>query len=161
MKPIRYRVHAAVAIATLTTTLLAASVTMADVLIQGLPPDMAEQLTRAKEIYVATQRKDGKRSAAVPVWFGLMDNAVWFTTGPSSHKAKRIQRGSPVFMAVKGTDGPFVKMKAEIISDGAQAERLGTIYGQKYWIAWLGLFRPSRARNESGKTILLKLVPSS
>jgi len=132
---------------------------MADQSVPGLPPDVAQQLTQAKEIYVATLRKDGQRSKAVPVWFAVMDGAVWFTTGPSSHKAKRIKRGSPLLMSVQGADGPFLKMKAEIVQDGALADRLGKIYSDKYWIAWLGFFRPSRARNESGKTILLKLTP--
>lgn len=133
---------------------------MADQSVPGLPPDVAQQLTQAKEIYVATLRKDGQRSKAVPVWFAVMDGAVWFTTGPSSHKAKRIKRGSPLLMSVQGADGPFLKMKAEIVQDGALADRLGKIYSDKYWIAWLGFFRPSRARNESGKTILLRLTPA-
>jgi len=139
--------------------LLFAGRAMADQPVPGLPPDVAQQLTQAKEIYVATLRKDGQRSKAVPVWFAVMDGAVWFTTGPSSHKAKRIKRGSPLLMSVQGADGPFIKMKAEIVHDGALADRLGKIYSDKYWIAWLGFFRPSRARNESGKTILLKLTP--
>jgi hypothetical protein len=133
---------------------------LAEELMQGFPPEFAVQLTRSKEIYVATLRKDGTRSSAVPVWFGLMDNAIWFTTSPKSHKARRVRRGSPMFVSVQGTDGPFVKTKAEIVKDGALADRLGEIYKEKYWIAWMGFFRPSRARNESGKTILLRLTPA-
>jgi hypothetical protein len=132
---------------------------MADELARGFPPDFAARLATAKEIYVATQRKDGTRSAVVPVWFGLMDNAIWFTTSPDSHKVKRIRHGSPLFVSVESKHGPFIKTKVEIIKDGALADRLGDIYKQKYWIAWLGFFRPSRARNESGKTVLLKLTP--
>src|SRR5207248_1811815 len=124
---------------------------MADQAVPGLPADVSQQLSQSKEIYVATVRKDGQRSKAVPVWFAVMDGAVWFTTGPESHKAKRIKRGSPMLMSLRGADGPFIKMKAEVVRDGALAERLGTIYSDKYWIAWLGFFRPSRVRNESGK----------
>ncbi len=123
------------------------------------PPDVVEQLQHKKEIYVATARKNGQRSKAVPVWFGYLDGAIWFTTAPNSHKGQRVRRGSPIFVSVQGADGPFVKTKAEIVNDGAMAERLGELYSQKYWIAWLGFFRPSRARNESGKTILLRLTP--
>ena len=114
----------------------------------------------AKEIYVATERKDGTRSKPVPVWFGYMDNAIWFTTAPDSHKGKRVKRGSAMYVSAQGENGPFIKTKAEVIKDGAVAERLGEIYSKKYWIAWLGFFRPSRARNESGKTILLRLTPA-
>jgi len=140
---------------------ICATGTMAEQAVTGLPPDVAQQLSQAKEIYVATLRKDGQRSKAVPVWFAVMDGAIWFTTGPSSHKAKRIKRGSPMLMSLQGADGPFLKMKAEVVHDGELAERLGKIYSDKYWIAWLGFFRPSRARNESGKTILLRLTPAA
>jgi hypothetical protein len=123
------------------------------------PPEFVAQLQDTGEIYVATVRKDGTRSTVVPVWFGWMDDAIWFTTSPTSHKAKRITRGSPLFVSAVGKDGPFIKTKAEIIRDGAVADRLGELYKQKYWIAWMGFFRPSASRNESGKTILLRLTP--
>ncbi len=126
----------------------------------GFAPDFVARLKRCKEIYVATERKDGSRSKAVPVWFGLMDDAVWFTTGPQSHKARRVRRGSPLFVSVEGKDGPFIRTQATIVKDGDLAERLGEIYDDKYWIAWLGFFRPSRARNDSGKTVLLRLTPA-
>ena len=141
------------------TIILAARAAVPEELMRGFPPDFAARLATAKEIYVATQRKDGTRSAVVPVWFGLMDNAIWFTTGPDSHKVKRLKRGSPMFVSVEGKHGLFVTTKVEIIKDGALADRLGEIYSKKYWIAWLGFFRPSRARNDSGKTVLLKLTP--
>lgn len=128
---------------------------------RGLPPAFSQHLATSKEIYVATVRKDGSRSTPAPVWFGLMEGSIWFTTSPDSWKAKRIRRGSPMFVSVDGKRGPFVQMKAEIILDGDKAEQLGKIYDEKYWIAWLGFFRPSKSRNESGKTILLKLTPAS
>ena len=140
--------------------LLIPGLAVAEELVRGFPPDFAVQLTRSKEIYVATQRKDGTRSQVVPVWFGLMDNAIWFTTSPGSHKGRRIKHGSPLFVSVEGKDGPFVLAKAEVVKDPAVAERLGEIYSKKYWIAWLGLFRPSRARVESGKVLLIKVTPS-
>ena len=127
---------------------------------QGFPPDFVARLKQCKEIYVATLRKDGNRSNAVPVWFGFMDDAIWFTTGPQSHKARRVRRGSPLLVSVDGKGGPFVQTIATIVKDGALAERLGELYNEKYWIAWLGFFRPSRARNDSGKTVLLRLTPA-
>ena len=153
--------HGAATILAITVFAATSTMAMADEVIKGFPADFAAHLARAKEIYVATQRKDGSRSDVVPVWFGLMDNAIWFTTSPDSHKAKRVMHGSPLFVSVEGKDGPFVTVKAEVIKDGALADRLGEIYKEKYWIAWLGFFRPSRARNESGKTVLLRLTPAS
>lgn len=131
----------------------------AELLLQGVPLEMAEKLADAKEIYVATQRKDGTRSRAVPVWFGVMDGSLWFTTSPDTYKGKRIRRGSPVFVSVSGKDGPFVAMKAEIVQDGEAAEKLGKLYEKKYWIAWLGFFRPRKERVLSGQTLLIRLTP--
>jgi hypothetical protein len=149
----------AVAIVASAFSLSARSV-MAEQPATNFPPEFVAQLDGAKEIYVATERKDGTRSKPVPVWFGYMDNALWFTTAPDSHKGKRVKRGSAMYVSAQGESGPFIKTKAEVIKDGALAERLGEVYSKKYWIAWLGFFRPSRARNESGKTILLRLTPA-
>ena len=126
---------------------------------KSFSPEFMSKLNQSKQIYVATERKNGARSAAVPVWFGVIDNAIWFATLPDNHKAKRVKRGSPMYISVEGKDGPFIKAKAEIVQDGAMAERLGEIYARKYWIAWLGMFRPSREKIETGKNLLLRLTP--
>jgi nitroimidazol reductase NimA-like FMN-containing flavoprotein (pyridoxamine 5'-phosphate oxidase superfamily) len=131
----------------------------AELLLQGVPLDVAEKLADAKTIYVATERKDGSRSEPAPVWFGVMDGVLWFTTSPESHKGKRIRRGSPVYISVSGKKGPFLRMKAEIVQDGETAEKLGRLYERKYWIAWLGFFRPSRERVEKGQTLLIRVTP--
>lgn len=144
-----------------TIALLAADSVAAQSVVQGATPDFNAKLQKLGEIYVATERKSGERSKAVPVWFGVMDGALWFTTAPNSYKGKRVRRGSPMYVSVDGIEGPFLKMKAEIVKDGAKAEELGRLYAQKYWIAWLGFFKPGRARNESGKTILLKMTPAN
>jgi hypothetical protein len=159
----RVTLRAPLPIAVLTTLAVLSTSTppaMAETAAASFPPDFVAQLDKIKEIYVATERKDGTHSKPVPVWFGYMDDALWFTTGPDSHKGKRVRRGSPMYVSAQGAAGPFIKTKAEIINDGATAERLGQLYSKKYWIAWLGFFRPSRARNESGKTILLRLTPA-
>jgi general stress protein 26 len=133
---------------------------MAEQSAANFPPELVARLQQAKEIYVATQRKNGTRSKVVPVWFGFADNAIWFTTDPKSYKGRRIRHGSPIFASVEGKDGPFIKTKADIVNDAAMAERLGELYSKKYWIAWLGFFRPSRARVESGKVVLVRLTPA-
>ena len=65
-----------------------------------------------------------------------------------------------MFVSTQGKDGPLIKTKADIVNDPAMAERLGDLYSKKYWIAWLGFFRPSRARVESGKVVLVRLTPA-
>ncbi len=123
----------------------------------ALPKDFQSALTEQSQIYIATRRADGSRSAAVPVWFWWdADNAILYTsTGPQTHKAKRIRRGSPVYIAVRGRDGPFFEGKAEPVTDLQLVERIGTAYARKYWLAWLGLFRPRADRVQAGKTLVI------
>lgn len=123
-------------------------------------PELLTQLRRSKEIYVATQRTDGKRSAAAPVWFAVVDDTIWFATRTGNHKANRIRRGSPVYFSVSGKGGPFVETRAEISTDGAMADRLGELYARKYWRAWLGMFRPSKEKIATGTDVLVHLTPS-
>ncbi len=127
--------------------------------VQALSAGAAAALKTEKDIYVATKRKSGEWSKAAPIWFVYDGEAVYFTTSPTAYKAKRIKRGSPVRVWVGSNDGPSFTGKAEIVEDSAIVARMGEAYGQKYWIAWLGLFRPRVDRVEAGKTVAVKVTP--
>ncbi len=124
----------------------------------ALPDDVRSALGTQKEIWVATRRADGSRSSAAPIWFWWDGNVLYLSTGPDTHKAKRIRKGSPVFVAVRGKDGPFFEGTPEIVTDLQLVERLGAEYAKKYWIAWLGLFRPRAARVSAGKTMVVRVT---
>jgi hypothetical protein len=125
------------------------------------PADVAEALRTSKEIHVATRRADGSQSKVVPVWFMFDGDAIYFATSPGSYKARRIKHGSPLFVWVGSATGPHFVGKATLSSDPELAARMAPVYSQKYWIAWLGLFRPNPDRVRSGKTVLVKVVPES
>lgn len=125
----------------------------------GFPAEFVERLNEVKDIYVGTQRKDGSRSSVVPVWFAYIDGAIWFASKPTSHKVKRVRNGSPIYVSASGESGPFVQTTAQIVNDAEVADRLGEIYSQKYWLAWIGYQRPHRDRLEAGEIVLLKLTP--
>jgi PPOX class probable F420-dependent enzyme len=125
----------------------------------GFSPDVASALRTSKQIYVATRRADGQQSKVVPVWFMQDGDAVYFTTGPTSHKAKRIGRGSPLLVWVGSADGPHFEGHAELVRDPGVAARMAPVYNQKYWIAWLGFFRPDAERVRTGKTVIVKVTP--
>ena len=127
----------------------------------GFPPDVAEALRTSKEIHVATRRHDGSQSKVVPVWFMFDGDAIYFATSPDSYKAKRIAKGSPLLVSVGSANGPHFVGKATLSKDPELAARMAPVYSQKYWIAWLGLFRPNPERVRSGKTVLVKVVPES
>src|SRR5881628_644620 len=90
-----------------------------------LAPDAVAALRSAKQIYVATRRADGTPSKVVPVWFTVDGEAVYFTTGPESHKARRIARGSPLLVWVGRPDGPHFVGRAELVRDPGVAHQLG------------------------------------
>ena len=126
----------------------------------GFAPDVVDALRSSKEIYVATKRADGSQSKVVPVWFMYDGDAIYFATAPESYKAKRIAHGSPLLVWVGNADGPHFVGKATLVKDPEVASKMAPVYSQKYWIAWLGLFRPNPERVRSGKTVLVKVVPS-
>jgi general stress protein 26 len=123
------------------------------------PADVDQALKSAKNLYVATKRKDGSQSARAPIWFMYDGSAVYFSTAPDSYKAKRIAKGSPVFVWVGAENGPHFVGKGEIVRDPAVAAMMAPAYDQKYWISWIGFFRPRPDRVRDGKTVIVKVTP--
>jgi hypothetical protein len=124
---------------------------------RSFAPDVAAALRSSKQIYVATRRRDGSLSKVVPVWFVTEGDTILFTTGPNSHKARRIRHGSPLEVWVGKADGPHFVGHAELVQDPDLAARMGPVYSEKYWIAWLGFFRPDAERVRSGKTTIVRV----
>jgi general stress protein 26 len=122
-------------------------------------PSVDAALRTAKEIHVATQRDDGTRSSAAPVWFMYDGEAIYFSTGATSHKARRLRDGGTVYVAVGGANGPSFEGHGTLVSDPALIESMGQHYRDKYWIAWLGFFVPRNSRVSAGKTVIVKVVP--
>lgn len=116
-------------------------------------------LATARNLYVATERKDGSRSDATPIWFMLDEDAVWFTTVPSSWKAKRVRLGRPLHVHVGSRTGPYFKGRGTLVTDPAVAARMAPVYAARYWLAWLGFFRPNPTRVRDGKTVIVRVVP--
>jgi PPOX class probable F420-dependent enzyme len=127
----------------------------------SFPPDVTNALRSAKQIYVATRRADGAPSKIVPVWFSFDGDTIYFTTGPGSHKARRIARGSPLLVWVGRPDGPHFVGRAELLRDPALAERMAPLYDKKYWISRLGFFRPRPERVRTGQTVIVKVTPGA
>jgi hypothetical protein len=124
----------------------------------GLPAATRDALGKAKLLYVATRRKSGERSTSAPVWFIYENDAIYTTTAPDTWKAKRIARGSPLYIWVGSENGPFVLGNAERITDPAVIAHMGDMYADKYWFAMLGFFRPRPDRVAAGKTIAYKVT---
>lgn len=128
-----------------------------------LPAETQELLRTSDYIYTATRRKNGERSSVAPIWFYYEGgDELFFTTSPGSWKAKRLAAGSPLYVWVGEKDGPHLVGEATRVDDPALIDRMGEAYNEKYWIAWLGFFRPRSDRVGSGKTVAytVKLRPA-
>ncbi len=108
-------------------------------------------------IYVSTRRKSGAWSSQAPIWFWFHDDEIYFTCSPDSWKARRLKEAGPVRIHVGTDDGPEIIGEATRIHDLELIDRLGEAWSEKYWIAWLGFFRPRRERIASGKTFAYRL----
>ena len=126
----------------------------------SLPPATEAALRTSDLIYVATRRRNGALSSIKPIWFYYDGGTIFFSTSPDSWKAKRLAAGSPLYIWVGSEGGPFVEGRAERVTDPALINRMGAAYAQKYWIAWLGFFKPRSARVTEGKTNAYVVTPT-
>jgi general stress protein 26 len=143
----------------LTTLFLGVCLTARDAQCQLSRRD-SDALAGANLIYIATVRKSGNQSTAAPVWFTTThDGRVLIQTSPTSWKARRIRRGSPVIVWIGTRDGPAFIGKAEITNDPAIINRIEQDYPKKYWMAWVGLHRPTAERFARGEIVAIEITP--
>lgn len=123
-------------------------------------PEIDAALKTASYLYIATKRLNGEWSTVAPVWFMYDGEALYFTTSPTSHKAHRIHRGSPVRVWVGSKDGPVFEGQAQFIRGNPDlVKRMAEVYRQKYWLAWLGFFVPRPRQVGAGKIVVVKVTP--
>ncbi len=114
-------------------------------------------LSDADLIYVSTRRRSGEWSDQAPIWFCLDEGTIYFTTSPGSWKARRLREAGPLRINVGSADGPEIVAEAERLRDLAVVDRMGRTYEKKYWIAWLGFFKPRADRVSDGRTVAYRV----
>jgi hypothetical protein len=120
----------------------------------------SDALSTASVLYIATVRKDGNQSTPAPVWFTVApDHVVLIQTQPTTWKAKRIRRGSPVIVWIGKTKGPAFIGKAEITSDPAVAHQIVQDYPKRYLMARLGMHTPTQEMFDKGQIIPITIRP--
>ena len=145
----------------LLATILFTLAATAGVAISATSAGDAAELAKSTYIYIATVRKDGNQSKAVPVWFiATSDNQVLIETGPGSWKARRIKRGSPALVWIGSRTGPAFIGKAEIVQDKKLQDQVIEQYPKKYLLARVGFARPSRAKLDSGQIVVIRISPA-
>jgi hypothetical protein len=119
-----------------------------------------DALSTASVLYIATVRKDGNQSTPAPVWFTVApDHLVLIQTSPTTWKAKRIRRGSPVIVWIGKTKGPAFIGKAEITNDPAVAREIVVDYPKRYLMARLGMHTPTQEMFDRGQIVPITIRP--
>ena len=115
----------------------------------------------ARTLYIATVRKDGSQSTAVPVWFTRApDGAILIQTGPASWLTRRVKRGSPVLVWIGQPEGSAFAGRAECTRDPIAVERIIADYRRKYLLARLGIHRPTARSFARGRRIAIRITPT-
>jgi hypothetical protein len=123
------------------------------------PRDL-DALSTAGVLYIATVRKDGNQSNAAPVWFTVTpDHLVLIQTQPTTWKAKRIRRGSPVIVWIGRKHGPAFIGKARISSDTALERRVIEDYPKKYLMVRFGFHKPTQEMFDKGEILSIVITP--
>ena len=119
-----------------------------------------DALSTAGILYIATVRKDGNQSKAAPVWFTVSPNhLVLIQTQPTTWKAKRIRRGSPVIVWIGRKHGPAFIGRAEISSDPTVERQIIEDYPKKYLMARFGFHRPNQEMFDKGGILSIVITP--
>ena len=89
-----------------------------------------EQLTRARNYWIATTRPDG-RPHSRPVWGVWLDGAFYFSTG--SLAAQNLTASSAITVHLEsGSEVVIIEGTASMVSDAEVVERVVSLYNQKY-----------------------------
>jgi hypothetical protein len=91
-----------------------------------------ERLTASHDYWVATIDSDGK-PAVMPVWGAWIDDAVWFSSGPRSRRARNLARDARCTIT---TDNPLepvvVEGTAALVNERPRVEEFTAACNVKY-----------------------------
>jgi len=104
-----------------------------------------ERLTASHDYWIATTWPDG-RPHVTPVWGAWVDDAVWFSCGPNSRKARNLARDPRCSITTDKPSEPVVlDAVVELIPGRETAQRFAEISTAKYEIEYSVDFFASNA----------------
>lgn len=102
-----------------------------------------ERLQKARTYWIGTVRPDG-RPHIMPVWGVWFDNAVFFSTGSQSRKAKNLAANASCSIAIEMDfakrpakkdqvkDAVVLEGEAALVNDPRTKKKFSTLYEKKY-----------------------------
>ena len=91
-----------------------------------------ERLEKSHNYWIATSRPDGRPHLMV-VWGVWWQDALWFSTGPRTRKARNITADPRCVIGTEQADeAVIVEGTAEEIKDRTNWKRLAEVYNSKY-----------------------------
>jgi PPOX class probable F420-dependent enzyme len=91
-----------------------------------------DRLTEARNYWVATTRPDG-RPHVMPVWGLWRDNVFYFSTSPTSKKARNLDSKPAVAVHLEsGDEVVIIEGDAEHVDDAGLLQLLSEDYSRKY-----------------------------
>lgn len=91
-----------------------------------------ERLEKSHNYWIATSRPDG-RAHLMLVWGVWWEDALWFSTGPNTRKAKNIAAHKHCSIGTERADEAVIlEGTPEEIKDRAAWKRLAAVYNAKY-----------------------------
>jgi PPOX class probable F420-dependent enzyme len=91
-----------------------------------------ERLVAARNYWVSTTRPDG-RPHTMPVWGLWHEEAFFFSSAPSSRKARNLEANPAVVVHLEsGDEVVIVEGRAEYVTDAELLRRLSEDYTRKY-----------------------------
>ncbi|HEV3227327.1 MAG TPA: pyridoxamine 5'-phosphate oxidase family protein, partial [Acidimicrobiales bacterium] len=95
-----------------------------------------ERLTSSHDYWVATTWPDG-RPHVTPVWGAWVDDALWFSCGPNSRKARNLGRDPRCSITTDKPSEPVVlDAVVELIPGRETAQRFSEVSTAKYEIEY-------------------------
>jgi nitroimidazol reductase NimA-like FMN-containing flavoprotein (pyridoxamine 5'-phosphate oxidase superfamily) len=124
-----------------------------------------DRLEKAELFWVTTVRPDG-RPHITPLLALLLDDALYFCTGPEEQKAKNIA-GNPhcILMtgcnALQGGMDLVVEGDATKVSDNAKLRRIADAYVAKYGEEWRFEVRDGAFHHDAGTAWVFEVAPAT
>ena len=118
-----------------------------------------DALLKARVIYLATVRKDGRQSKAAPLWFTISsEHTILIQTRPGAWHARRIRRGSPVVLWIGTLRGVAFIARAEFSNAPKIIGQIVKDFRRKYLMARLGFHRPTTSSFERGDRVAVEVT---